>query len=185
MEVWLIIMLSIIGIFVLWLVVVFNSFVRLKNQVKNAWAQIDVQLKRRCDLIPNLINAVKGYMGHEKGVLEGVTKARTSMMNAGGNINKAANANNMLTDALKSVFAVAESYPDLKANENFMQLQEELSGTENKVAASRQYYNDMVMSFNTKLETFPNNFIGQIFNFKQKDLFQIEEMERKVPKVEF
>jgi LemA protein len=185
MEMWLIILLSMLGAIILWLIVVFNSFIRLKNQVKNAWSQIDVQLKRRCDLIPNLINTVKGYAKHEKEVLENVTKARTSIMNANGNVKEMANGENMLSDALKSLFAVSENYPQLRANENFMQLQEELTGTENKVAASRQYYNDIVMEYNTKKESFPDNVIAKIFNFSQKDLFEIQEAEKKVPKIEF
>jgi LemA protein len=174
-----------IAVIVLWFVLAYNSFVRLKNQVENAWSQIDVQLKRRTDLIPNLINTVKGYAKHEKETFEQVTKARTAMINAGGDVKKTAEAENMLTGALKSVFAVAEAYPELKANENFIQLQEELTGTENKVAASRQYYNDMVMEYNTKRESFPSNIIANIFNFREKELFEIEENEKAVPKVEF
>lgn len=175
----------VVVLFILIFVGMYNSFVRLRNQVENAWAQIDVQLKRRTDLIPNLINTIKGYAKHEKGVLEGVTKARTAMINAGGDVKKSAEADNMLTGALKSVFAVAEAYPDLKANTNFLQLQEELSGTENKVAASRQYYNDMVMTYNTQRESFPSNIIAGMFNFIEKDLFEIPEAEKVVPKVEF
>jgi len=179
------IILGIIAVIILIIIVMYNSFVRLKNQVENAWAQIDVQLKRRTDLIPNLIETVKGYAKHEKGVFEEVTKARTAMINAGGDVKATAQADNMLTGALKSVFAVAEAYPDLKANQNFMQLQEELSGTENKVAASRQYYNDMTMEYNTKRESFPSNLIASIFNFGEKDLFEIPESEKAVPKVNF
>jgi LemA protein len=174
----------VLAVLILWVVIIYNGFVNLKNQVKNSWSQIDVQLKRRCDLIPNLISTVKGYAKHEKTTLENVTKARTSIMNSNGAAG-AAEGNNMLTDALKSVFAVAESYPDLKANTNFLQLQEELSGTESKVAASRQYYNDTVMEYNTKLETFPNNMFVGIFNFKAEELFEIQEKEKEVPKVEF
>ena len=180
-----IIVLIVIAVILIWLFSAYNTFVRLKNEVKNAWAQIDVQLKRRTDLIPNLINTVKGYAKHEKGTFEAVTKARTAMMNAGGDVKKTAEAENMLTGALKSVFAVAEAYPELKANENFMQLQEELTGTENKVAASRQYYNDSVMEYNTKRESFPANMIAGMFNFSEKDLFEITEAEKAVPKVEF
>ena len=175
----------ILVIFVLWVIIIFNGFVRLKNQVENSWSQIDVQLKRRTDLIPNLINTVKGYAKHEKEVFENVTKARSALVGAGNDVKKAAAAENMLTSALKSVFAVAEAYPDLKANENFKQLQEELTGTENKVAASRQYYNDTVMEYNTKRETFPSNLIAGMFHFTEKDLFEIEESEKAVPKVEF
>lgn len=172
-------------ILVLWVILAYNSFVRLKNQVENSWSQIDVQLKRRNDLIPNLIETVKGYAKHEKETLNQVTKARTQMMNAEGDIKKTAQADNMLTGALKSLFAVSEAYPDLKANQNFLQLQEELSGTENKVAASRQYYNDTVMEYNTKRESFPSNFIAGMFNFSEKDLFEVPEEQKAVPKVSF
>lgn len=172
-------------IIILWLIIAYNSFVRLKNQVKNAWAQIDVQLKRRTDLIPNLIETVKGYAKHEKEVLENVTKARSAIMSAGGDVKEAAKANNMLSGALKSLFAVSEAYPDLKANQNFMQMQEELAGTENKIAATRQYYNDAVMEYNTKRESFPSNMIAGMFHFEQKDSFEIQESEREVVKVQF
>ena len=176
---------GVVVVAVLWVILAYNSFVRLKNQVENSWSQIDVQLKRRTDLIPNLISTVKGYVKHERETLESVTKARTEMINASGDVKKSAEAENMLSGALKSLFAVAEAYPDLKANQNFLQLQEELSGTENKVAAARQYYNDSVMEYNTKRESFPSNFIASMFKFMEKDLFEIEETEREVPKVEF
>lgn len=179
------IIIGVVAILVLWIALAYNAFVRLKNQVENAWAQIDVQLKRRTDLIPNLIETVKGYAKHEKSTFQEVTNARTALINAGSDPKKAAEADNMLTGALKSVFAVAEAYPDLKANQNFMQLQEELSGTENKVAASRQYYNDMVMEYNTKRESFPSNFIASMFNFVKKELFEVAESEKSVPKVSF
>lgn len=182
--VWLWILIAIIVIIVLWVIVVYNGFVRLKNQVENAWSQIDVQLKRRADLIPNLVDTVKGYAKHEKSTFNEVTKARTALMKA-GDAKQAAEADNMLTDALKSLFAVAEAYPDLKANQNFLQLQEELSGTENKIAASRQYYNDIVMQYNTKRETFPDSFISNAFNFGEKDLFEATEQEKKNVKVSF
>lgn len=174
-----------LAIIVLWLIIGYNSLVRLKNQVKNAWAQIDVQLKRRTDLIPNLIETVKGYAKHEKEVLENVTKARSALMSAGGDVKESAKANNMLSAALKSLFAVSEAYPDLKANQNFLQMQEELAGTENKIAATRQYYNDIVMEYNTKIESFPSNIIAGMFNFGQKDSFEIEESERQAVKVSF
>lgn len=177
----------ILGIVVLLLLIIiglYNALVRLKNQVENSWAQIDVQLKRRNDLIPNLIETVKGYAKHEKGVFTEVTKARTQMLQA-GTVEEKASANNMLSNTLKSLFAVAENYPDLKANQNFMQLQEELSGTENKIAYSRQHYNDMVMRFNTKIELFPNNVFAGMLNFKKKDLFKTAEEEKKAPKVQF
>lgn len=185
MEIWMWIIIAVVVIFIIWIIAAFNGFVRLKNQVENSWSQIDVQLKRRADLIPNLINTVKGYAKHEKEVFENVTKARSALVSAGNDVKKAAAAENMMTSALKSVFAVAEAYPQLKANENFIQLQEELTGTENKVAASRQYYNDTVMEYNTKRESFPSNVIAGMFNFGEKDLFEIEEKEKIVPKVEF
>lgn len=172
-----------LGIIVLLIIFLYNALIRLKNQVSNAWAQIDVQLKRRFDLIPNLVKAVKGYMKHEKTVLENVTKARTSLMEA-GSIHDKAEADNMLTGALKSLFAVAENYPDLKASQNFLQLQEELVGTENKIAYSRQYYNDMVMKFNIKIEKFPNNLIAKTLGFNQKELFETKGKEREPVKVD-
>ena len=185
MNIFLVSFIIILAIIILWLITSYNSFIRLRNQVENSWSQIDVQLKRRTDLIPNLINTVKGYAKHEKSTFEEVTKARTAMINAGNNVKATAEAENMLAGALKSVFAVAEAYPELKANENFLQLQEELSGTENKVAATRQYYNDMVQEYNTKRESFPSNLIANMFSFKEKDLFEIPESQKEVPKVEF
>ncbi|MFT4311507.1 MAG: LemA family protein [Candidatus Woesearchaeota archaeon] len=173
-----------IAVILLFLIYIYNSLVRLKNQVDNAWAQIDVQLKRRTDLIPNLIETVKGYAKHEKGVFTEVTKARTSMINA-GTVEQKAKANNMLTDTLKSLFAVAENYPDLKANQNFLQLQEELSGTENKIAYSRQHYNDMVMKYNSKIEYFPNNLFAGSFGYKHRETFKVAEAEKKNVKVQF
>ncbi|MCK4777056.1 MAG: LemA family protein [Actinomycetia bacterium] len=163
---------------------VFNRFVVLRNRVDNAWSQIDVQLKRRYDLIPNLIETVKGYAKHEKELFEKVTQARANAVSA-GNVKQQAEAENMLTGALKSLFAVAENYPDLKANENFLLLQEELSGTESKIAYSRQFYNDSVMKFNTKVEMFPSNLIAAVFNFKQRDYFEIDEVSREAVEVKF
>lgn len=177
----------IVGIVVLLAIIIialYNGLIRLKNQVENAWAQIDVQLKRRNDLIPNLIETVKGYAKHEKEVFTQVTKARTAMMNA-DTVEAKADASNMLSGTLKSLFAVAEAYPQLRANENFMQLQEELSGTENKIAYSRQHYNDMVMVFNTKIELFPNNIFAGMLNFTKREMFKTPEAEKKVPKVKF
>lgn len=178
------IILIIVGVVVLFIIGLFNSLVRLKNQVKNAWAQIDVQLKRRADLIPNLVETVKGYAKHEKGVLEGVTNARTQLMNA-DTVEKKAKADNALSSTLKSLFAVSENYPDLKANQNFLQLQEELAGTENKVAYARQFYNDIVMRFNTKIQTFPNNIFSKILGFNEQEAFKATEAERKNVKVSF
>ena len=168
---------------VLFVIYIYNSLIRLRMRVKNAWSQIDVQLKRRYDLIPNLISAVKGYMKHEKGVLEEVTKARTSLMS--GPMNKRAAASNQITDALKSIFAVAENYPQLKANENFKHLQEELSGTESKIAYSRQFYNDSVMQYNESLQVFPKNFFARLFSFKSEEFFATKEKEKENVKVEF
>ncbi len=169
---------------VLWLLGTYNSLVSLRNRVKEAWSQIDVQLKRRSSLIPNLVEAVKGYVKHEKGVLEEVTKARTSLMNA-KNPGQAANADNMLTGALKSLFAVAENYPNLKASENFKALQDELSDTETKVAASRQFYNTNVLDLNNSLETVPSAWIGQMFNFQKEEFFKASEEEKKEVEVKF
>ena len=179
------IVLIVVGVVILFIIGLYNALIRLRNQVKNSWAQIDVQLKRRTDLIPNLVNTVKGYMKHEKDVLEGVTKARTALMNAGDDIKKVSKASGELSNTLKSLFAVAESYPDLKANTNFLQLQEEITGTENKIAYARQHYNDMVMRFNTKIETFPNNVFANMLNFTQQDSFEATAEERKNVKVEF
>ena len=177
---WLIIVIAVVVLLVIY---IYNSLIRLRVRVKNAWAQIDVQLKRRYDLIPNLVNTVKGYMKHEKGVLEEVTKARTSLMS--GSTKSKAKASNQITDALKSIFAVAENYPDLKASENFKHLQEELSGTESKISYARQFYNDSVMAFNEAIQVFPKNLFAKLFGFKKKDFFGAEEKERKNVKVQF
>ncbi|MBT6774020.1 LemA family protein [Candidatus Woesearchaeota archaeon] len=177
------IIIAIVVVVALFIVYIYNSLIKLRMRVKNAWAQIDVQLKRRYDLIPNLVSAVKGYMKHEKGVLEEVTKARTSLMS--GSTQEKAKASNQITEALKSIFAVAENYPNLKANENFMQLQEELSGTESKIAYARQFYNDSVMAFNEGIQVFPKNFFAKIFGFHQEEFFGAEGVERKNVKVEF
>ncbi len=181
-------LLTILGIVValilLSVVLLYNSLIRLRNQVRNSWAQIDVQLKRRNDLIPNLIETVKGYMKHEKTVLENITKARAAILKS-DTIEKKAKASDMLSQTLKSLFAVSENYPQLKANENFLQLQEELTGTENKISYARQYYNDIVMVFNTKIETFPNNIFANMLKFNQEQLFKAEEEEKKNIKVKF
>jgi len=165
-------------------VIIYNGLVTQRNRVDNAWSQIDVQLKRRADLIPNLMETVKGYMKHERGTLEAITNARAAMMKAGSVGEKAA-ADNMLSQALKSLFAVAESYPDLKASQNFMMLQEELSGTESKIAYARQFYNDSVLTFNNAIQTVPNNLFAGMFGFKAKDYFGIQESERAPVKVSF
>ena len=178
------IILIIVAVIVLFIIFLYNSLIRLRNQVKNSWVQIDVQLKRRNDLIPNLIETVKGYMKHEKTVLENVTKARSAIL-AAETIEGKAKASNMLSQTLKSLFAVSENYPQLKANENFMQLQEELTGTENKIAYSRQHYNDIVMVFNTKIETFPNNIFANMLNFNKEGSFEATAEEKKNVKVQF
>src|SRR3989338_7370370 len=178
---------TIIGIVVLlflWLLSTYNSLVTLRNRVREAWSQIDVQLKRRSSLIPNLVETVKGYAKHEKGVLEEVTKARTALMGA-KNPHEAADADNMLTGALKSLFAVAEAYPALRANENFKQLQDEISDTETKVAASRQFYNTNVLDLNNSLETIPSAWVGSIFGFKPEEFFKATDEERADVKVKF
>lgn len=167
-----------------WLLITYNGLITLRNRVKEAWSQIDVQLKRRSSLIPNLVESVKGYVKHEKDVLENVTKARSALMGASDPGHKAA-ANDMLTGALKSLFAVAEAYPDLKASENFKQLQEELSDTETKVAASRQFYNTNVLDLNNSIEQFPTALIANMFGFKQEEFFKATEDEKKDIQVKF
>lgn len=179
-----IITLVVLGALVLFVVLLYNSLIRLKNQVKNSWAQIDVQLKRRNDLIPNLVETVKGYMKHERELLQNITKARSAIMKA-ETVEKQAEASNMLSDTLKSLFAVSENYPDLKANQNFIQLQEEITGTENKIAYARQHYNDMVMVFNTKIQSFPNHLLAGMLNFSQEKMFEAAEEEKKNVSVKF
>ena len=174
---------AVIVVVVLFLIYIYNSLIRLRVRVKNAWAQIDVQLKRRYDLIPNLVKAVKGYMKHEKGVLESVTKMRSSLIN--GSTQEKAAASNQITDALKSIFAVAENYPQLKANENFKHLQEELSGTESKIAYARQFYNDSVMQFNEALQVFPKNVFGKMFGFAKEAFFETKGKQRENVDVQF
>ena len=174
----------IIAVVVLSIIGLYNGLIRLKNKVKNSWAQIDVQLKKRFDLIPNLIETVKGYAKHEKTVLKEVTEARNMMMKASDVKGKAA-AENQLAGALKTLFAVSENYPDLKASANFLQLQEELSGMESKIAYARQFYNDMVMRFNTKIQLFPNNIFAGMLNFKEEQFFETAGKERENVKVKF
>ena len=182
----------IIGIILLILIILaavgiifmYNNLVGLRNRVKNAWSQIDVQLNRRADLIPNLVETVKGYAKHEKTVFEDVTKARSGLMNA-GTVQESADANNMLTGALKSLFAVAENYPELKANQNFINLQSQLAETEDKIAYSRQFYNDTVLMYNNKIQMFPSNLLARQFNFNEAEFFEVEESARSVPKVQF
>lgn len=175
---------GVIVVLVFWLFGTYNGLITLRNRVKEAWSQIDVQLKRRSSLIPNLIETVKGYTKHEKGVLEEVTKARTSLMGA-KNPKEAAAADNMLSGALKSLFAVAENYPQLRASENFKQLQDEISDTETKVAASRQFYNTNVLDLNNSLETVPSAWVGQMFGFQKEEFFKATEQEKTDIKVKF
>jgi len=168
-----------------WVAGAYNGLVRLRNQLENAWAQIDVQLKRRHDLIPNLVETVKGYATHERVTFEKVIQARNMAVSA-KSVGDRAEAENVLTGALKSLFAVAEAYPELKANQEFMRLQEELASTENKVAFSRQFYNDSVMTYNTHIEVFPTNFIATMFNFGRREFFEVKaEDERAAPQVKF
>ena len=179
------IVLAIIAVIVLALILTYNSFVVLKNRIANAWAQIDVNTKKRYDMIPNLVEIVKGYAKHEKAVFTEVTKARAAVSNAGEDVSKKAKAENMLSGTLKSLFAVAENYPQLRANENFKMLQEELSGVESKIAYARQFYNDSVLEYNQKTEVFPSNVIANMFGFKQKPYFEIEEAARQNVKISF
>ncbi len=179
------IVIALLAIIILWLIVTFNSLVRRRFRVREAWSDIDVQLKRRYDLIPNLVETVKGYMTHEAGVFENVSEARSRAMGAQSKDEKL-RSENQLSDTLKTLFAVAENYPQLKANENFLQLQNELSDTENKIQAARRFYNGNVMDYNTKIETFPTNLIAIPFGFKKEDFFGIEnEAERQPVKVKF
>ncbi len=179
------ILLAVVIVIALWLIATYNGLIRLKNQTDEAWSDIDVQLKRRYDLIPNLINTVKGYASHESGVFEKVTLARSAAMGAQNPQDKAA-AEGMLTNTLKSLFAVSEAYPDLKANANFLKLQDELSDTENKIQAARRFYNGNVRDFNTKLQVFPTNIIANMLGFKDRAFFGLDnENERNVPNVQF
>jgi len=180
MEGWivLIIIIGLIG----FVISIYNSLVRLRAQVKNAWSQIDVQLKRRYDLIPNLVEVVKDYMSYEQETLQKVVQARSEAMKA-TNIGDKAKKEGMLTEALKSLFALSENYPDLKANQNVISLQEELTSTENKISFSRQFYNDSVMAMNIRCETFPSNIIAGMFNFTREEFFQVDETEKAPVKV--
>ena len=180
----LIVALIIIAVILLWLIITYNLFVRGRNRIKEAWSGIDVQLKRRHNLIPNLVATVKGYAKHEKELFENVTKARSAAMGAQGAEAKS-KAENMLSQTLKSLFAVSENYPQLKASENFAKLQDELSDTENKIQAARRFYNGQVRDFNTKIQVFPNNLVADMLKFKSFEFFEIEEGEKENVKVEF
>lgn len=180
----LLIIVGIALVIVFWVIAKYNQLVRLRNRIENAWSQIDVQLKRRFDLIPNLVETVKGYAQHEKEVFENVTRARSAMMDAHG-VKEQGEAQNQITGALKSLFAVAEAYPDLKANDNFRMLQEELSGTESKIAYARQFYNDTVMGYNTLIQSFPSNIIASSFGFKENEYFPMDDAARENVKIDF
>lgn len=168
----------------LWLMGVYNGLIKLKNRVDEAWSDIGVQLKRRHDLIPNLVSTVKGYAKHEKQLLEEVTEARSRAMGA-KTPEEQAQTENMLSETLKSLFAVSENYPDLKANQNFLELQKELTDTEDKIQASRRFYNGNVRDFNTKIQIFPNNLVAGMLKFKEYEFFEVEEKEKENIKVEF
>ena len=181
----LIILLVVIAVVVLFVISMYNSLIQLRNRVKNAWSQIDVQLKRRHDLIPNLIETVKGYMTHEREIMENITKYRSQAMDA-STVGQKAQAEGLLSGALGQLRVQVENYPDLKANQNFLALQEELTSTENKISFARQSYNDQVLFYNNKIQMFPSNIIAGMFKFNEEDFFQVEDAkEREVPKVSF
>jgi LemA protein len=182
---WLVVGIAILVLLIAtFLVVLYNRLVRLRNRTENAWAQVDVQLRRRYDLIPNLVETVKGYASHERATFEEVTKARTAAQQA-RTVPEQAVAENMLTAAIGRLFAVAEDYPELRATENFQQLQSQLEDTEQKIAIARQVYNDAVLTYDTALETVPTNIVGDAFNFEEKPYFEIEEPIREAPRVQF
>jgi LemA protein len=184
MALW--VLLSLVVLLVVYAVAVYNGLVAKRNRVRNAWSQIDVQLKRRHDLIPNLVNTVKGYLQHEREVLENVTRARQQAISAGSDVAARAAAENVLTQAMRSLFAVAEAYPDLKANQNMLSLQEQLTSTENKVAFARQFYNDAVLQYNTTRESFPANVFANSYGFTAEPLFALDDpAERAAPQVRF
>ena len=182
----LIILVGLVVPFGLYVIGIYNGLVRARNEVKSAWSSIDVQLKRRYDLIPNLVETVKGYAGHERQTLDAVTKARQQAISFTGTVEERAKVENVLTQTLRSLFALAEAYPDLKANQNFMALQEELANTENKIGFSRQFYNDVAMRYKNRTEVFPSNIVAGMFNFKAEPFFQAESAaERTAPQVKF
>ena len=180
------IFLAIFVVLAIYLIGIYNALIRGRNAVKNAWSQIDVQLKRRHDLIPNLVESVKGYVTHERGTLEAVVKARQQAVNITGGVAERAKAETALTQTLRSLLAVAEAYPDLKANQNFLKLQEELASTENKIGFSRQFYNDAAMQYKNRIEVFPSNIFAKMFGFQPEAFFQLDAAgEREVPQVKF
>lgn len=178
------IFLIVLAIIVFWLILTYNRLITLRNRAKEAWSDIDVQLKRRHDLIPNLVETVKGYAGHERELFEEVTQARARAMGA-QNMKDRGEAENILSGTLKSLFAVAEAYPELKASTNFLELQRDLRDTEDKIQAARRFYNSNVMELNIKIETFPTNIMASVFRFQKAEFFQTEEDEKEVPKVSF
>jgi len=185
MTVTLIIIAVVLALLIIFVIGIYNALIRFRNQVDNAWSQIDVQLKRRHDLIPNLVETAKGYMKHERGTFEAITNARSQAMGA-KTVSEASKAEGALGEALSKFMLVVENYPDLKANQNFLSVQEELTGTENRIAFSRQSYNDQVLFFNNKIQMFPSNIIAGAFSFGKRDFFEIEiAAEREVPKVSF
>lgn len=182
----LLVLFALIIVLVIYVIALYNGLIRARNAVKNAWSQIDVQLKRRHDLIPNLVETVKGYVAHERGTLEAVVKARQQAISATGGVEERAKAENALTQTLRSLLALAEAYPDLKANQNFLTLQEELASTENKIGFSRQFYNDTAMQYKNRIEVFPSNIFANLFGFQPEPFFQLEAAgEREVVQVKF
>ncbi|HZY07735.1 MAG TPA: LemA family protein [Ilumatobacteraceae bacterium] len=179
------ILLVIIVAIVIYGIVAYNGLIRGKNQIENAWSQIDVQLKRRIDLIPNLVETVKAYAAHEKDTLDAVVRARNAAISAPATPTGQAEADSQLTGALRQLFALSEAYPDLKANQNFLALQEELTATEGRVAYARQFYNDSVLNYNNKLQAFPTVFFAKMLKFQRREYFETDEAARQVPKVEF
>ncbi len=179
-----IVVLALVGVLLLFLIVTYNRLVKLRNRIDAAWSQIDVQLRRRHDLIPNLVETVKGYAAHERETLEAVVAARRQAVDATG-VEQQAQAENMLTGALRQLFALAEAYPDLKANQNFLALQEELTGTEGRIAFSRQFYNEQTLAYDNARETFPTNVVAGVFNFESREYFEAEESSREPVRVDF
>jgi LemA protein len=181
---WVIVVIAVIAALALIVILVYNRLIRLRNRVDNAWSQVDVQLRRRYDLIPNLVEAVKGYATHERATFEEVTKARTAAQQA-QTVREQGRAENMVTEAIGRLFAVAEQYPELRATENFQQLQAQLEETESRIAIARQVYNDTVLTFNNAVQTVPTNVVAGVFNFAARDFFEIEEPVREAPPVRF
>ena len=184
MKIGLIIVLGVLALLVIYVISVYNKLVNSRNKVENQWSQIDVQLKRRADLIPNLVETVKGYAKHEEGTLTKVIEMRNKAVNA-SSVNEKVEANNELTGALSRLMVIAEAYPELKANENFVSLQNDLKDTEDKISYARQFYNDSAMNFNNLVEMFPSNIIANMFGFKKFEFFKVEEEAKEVPKVQF